>query len=932
MAPSTPPPQTPKYPAPSSSQPNGSVNTSSTFIPRKEFIREPRVVSTFCILALSGSNLVRLYRCPEPILAALRGVFDAKGLITAIREQWAKHSFEFQLVGKPWSRSKSAESEELIIGIMTAVLQCGYSFVSSVDYGRESDDRLILVFSKPASPASPSGHPVSVSTATLPPSSRTVFAISFVSQSVLRVVHPPLHSTPAILQAARGSWPRGVVAEKKLGDSTFQFKFRGNKIFQEDTFAADSLQQILTLMATLDTHAFTLLTSLTLTRRSRKHDLWIFTGPSEGSPSFDTPHPSPGNSSLELKAEGLPYTLQSSNEKLAPVNMSYRSGNTTLVSSSPLKQSTFPAHQEQGNSSRRAPPKVQIPASSAPEADSVASSPVDNKQHPFSSSMGSVDMTGVGSGRGKGGERLSRSPDVLYMTSGVQPGHIYSHRNEHNPFAAMGQAVPPHAAYMSAHANGVRHASQPSQGYVHHALHPKSASDPTAGPSSPPVLPYPGVVSRQQNQPLSDVKSPVPMQASGQGYFQANGQPPRKGDDGTRHDRDELSQEDMPDMPHTPTPPLLTPEVFRDSGTTATHRTAYELAPGWPIAELDFGPRVSTLANIREEDEGNAAGGKSDELHGQAREQLSATAKQTSIGPAPSGAYISTPKDERRYDDVVNMFPPTIHEQPSQELADAGRSAFTSTPDTSRSARTEDRRRDRNASRATTPRTPVSPEPRVYASSPGAEGSVGNFSETTQAQSSARTGRRRSPTRRDTDTSGWVLVNIDRGDRPSPMQDRKGKSRQAQSASPGPSRRMRSSDQSASSDPSSARRPLPRMRSSSDSRLPQARGGAVSSMSPAAKAIVIIDAVGAKEKEHEKSGSGSGFRKIFGRGRDKGQSKTTQTLPETSDAPRHANRVVEGGVKTMRSMDSERLIERQLREKWKFHVPASTRSTIFSRR
>ena len=44
----------------------------------------------------------------------------------------------------------------------------------------------------------------------------------------------------------------------------------------------------------------------------------------------------------------------------------------------------------------------------------------------------------------------------------------------------------------------------------------------------------------------------------------------------------------------------------------------------------------------------------------------------------------------------------------------------------------------------------------------------------------------------------------------------------------------------------------------------------MSSMSAAAKAIVIIDAVGAKEKEQEKS-SNSGFKKIFSKNREKGQ-------------------------------------------------------------
>lgn len=43
----------------------------------------------------------------------------------------------------------------------------------------------------------------------------------------MRVISPPRDYTPAILQAVRGSWPRGVVSEKKVGDSAYEFKLRG---------------------------------------------------------------------------------------------------------------------------------------------------------------------------------------------------------------------------------------------------------------------------------------------------------------------------------------------------------------------------------------------------------------------------------------------------------------------------------------------------------------------------------------------------------------------------------------------------------------------------------------------------------------------------------------------------------------------------------
>lgn len=53
--------------------------------------------------------------------------------------------------------------------------------------------------------------------------------------------------------------------------------------FQKDNFAADSLQYILSLLTVLDSHSFSLLTSLTLTGRSRVKDFWILTKTSQSS-------------------------------------------------------------------------------------------------------------------------------------------------------------------------------------------------------------------------------------------------------------------------------------------------------------------------------------------------------------------------------------------------------------------------------------------------------------------------------------------------------------------------------------------------------------------------------------------------------------------------------------------------------------------------
>ncbi|KZT74703.1 hypothetical protein DAEQUDRAFT_807040 [Daedalea quercina L-15889] len=838
MAQTSPPAQLSKQPAPNIPNAN-SPPVVAQFTPRKEFIRDQRVISSFALLALSGANLVRLYSFPGPVISALRRLFDQQDLIVSVREHAHKHFFEFTLDRRPWASPKSVESEKLIVAILSAVFQCGYSFLSTIDYAREPDDRVAIAFSKPVAVSAPSavGPLASSSAVALPQPSRIPFAISFVSPSILRVVDPPLASTPAIIQAVRGSWPLGVVSEKKLGDATYQFKLKGYKFFQEDNYAADSLHQILTLLSTLDSHTFTLLTALTLTNRSRKQDLWIFTGPADGSQPPESAQSSPAGSSMELKGESSPYTAQTSNEKLAPIASTSRLSTMPVVSS-PLNPAVAKVL---GNTLRKVSPKVNIPLAFMDDVDSAANSPVENKQHPFSSSMGSVDMTGIGSGRGKGGERLSRSPDILYMTAGVH-GNAYTpgHRDELNAWNATGHTTPavqgpptlPYPAFVQE--PDAPH-SPPPQDAVPALSHSRNASvDNPPGPAPPTTPPSYLTDSASPPHTTPQVQSPVPTQASRQDYFGGGTSSADRSQDSVRRGKDGSPRDVAPDTPRTPTPPLLPSAVFRDSALSiTTGRTSYEIPIQWTGRDPE--PGRTTLAWIKEEDEGKLRQGTPEAKERPYEQQPESGVGRIRAGPMPTGAWSPAPRDERSHDVVISMLPPTIREQPSQEHDERGH--FTSRGMSKPAGA---------GAESVTRETSRSPE-----------------STTSGGQNTAASAqrKRRSPTRRDTD--GWVLVNIERGDR---RDKTSSTGRQTQSVSP--TRRTKSPNLGPPTN-----RPTPHKRSSSDSRVQhssQTQGGApMSNMSPAAKAIVIIDAVGAKEREAEKS-SNSGFKKIFSKNRDKG--------------------------------------------------------------
>ncbi len=210
--------------------------TDTTFVPRREFIRDQRAASAFSILALSGAALLRLYSFPTDTVLALRKHLDSIHVILGSRELPQDNFLELSLDGKPWSNPKSMRSEKLLIEIIDVIHLTGHKFLTTMDYGREQDDRIIMTFSRTfPSPLSntappPPFHSMSNdSLSTVPHPVRLLFAISFISQSHLRVIAPPLHLTPAILQTVRGSWPRGVVSEKKVAENVYEFKLKGYK-------------------------------------------------------------------------------------------------------------------------------------------------------------------------------------------------------------------------------------------------------------------------------------------------------------------------------------------------------------------------------------------------------------------------------------------------------------------------------------------------------------------------------------------------------------------------------------------------------------------------------------------------------------------------------------------------------------------------------
>ncbi|KAJ7597209.1 hypothetical protein C8J56DRAFT_817590 [Mycena floridula] len=490
-----------------------------SFIPRREFIREAgHAPSTFSLLAIASSNCLRLYSFPKPIISSFKSFFETNELLDGVgmRQDLVNNFCEFALVGKPWANAKSVATERLLVEIIALIYQHGYSYLSSIDYGRESDDRLALAFSKPAAQSSGSNRsesPLLLSpkaessnSSSIDRSRRVPFALSFSSATLLRVVCPPLSLTPAILQAVRGSWPRGVVSEKKVGYNSFEFKLKGYKWFQEDTFATDSLRHILSLLSSLDAHAFSLVTSLSLTNRSRVKDLWIFTGPASMDDMSDSPAPSVLNSSLpefkRINGHRRTSTEPSTSSSPIPMTQHLRATTEQQKSSDSRRQSLL----------RKAAPRAQVPVSVYDDS----SRDVVRANLPSIVPEGADDMTGIGASP-------YNTPDVFYSTSpfgsaDAQPTTI-SHSSEHSqpPFVVVPEPNSPHGS--SPRRSPSPHILPPSSLIALHASgssESSSASGPQT-PEAPAELLGASVFRDSAFSSSTDMSSEVPIKWTGIG-------------------------------------------------------------------------------------------------------------------------------------------------------------------------------------------------------------------------------------------------------------------------------------------------------------------------------------------------------------------------------------------------------------------------------
>lgn len=759
----------------------------SGFTPRKEFIREQKPApNTFALLSIASSNFVRLYAFPLALITALRNLFEQQGMLNAFREDLTQNMCEFTLDGKPWASAKSVSSEKVLLDILAIVYQFGFTYLSTIDYGREHDDRLAMAFSKPASPpagnrtGTPSGTPSPDPGA--PKSKRMPFALSFASATVLRVIGPPLHSTPAILQAVRGSWPRGVVSEKKVGENSFEFKLKGYKCtsflhvqvrlyrlrilcsigFQEDTFATDSLRYILSLLAALDSHSFSLLTSISLTSRSRVKDLWIFTGPypsSRDDVSFsDSPAPSVLSSShgdIRRQRNSSEPPGYSSSSGANGLQSMHRRGATEP----PAIHSAPPVHIRAATDEGALRPIAQ-PRKPAPRAQvpvSVIHDDIQRDQDGHRAILPSVISSGIEDMTGVGATGYAPTPDVFYSTS------PFNHND--GPGRATPSMVP-----------------------IPLTTSPRSRSNTPPSRARSPLRP---VSNRAKTPPLLVSHSPSPPSTPAQVGLSAD----------RLEDVHPTAVQVVEDESGAPgeggTPPLLSPGVFRDTVRDSAFSSSTDASCDIPIKWTGIPDRVQDKAASR----------KVDAQH------------RVSQGPMLPGGWQPTPIEEKAEDDY------DVEDQSINVVLDQDKFPESNVQEVGSRVSSPRFKKAVLGQRKSEAGVVVHPQPSLPPPVPLLDKDKG------KEVGSASSGH------------GWVLVNVEGKSSPTQTELEQG-SQSLDSVLPRSSDRPRSPVHKASNSSAIA---------AAKQGQPKSPTAEQSSMSPAAKAIVIIDAVDAKNKGKNQS-------------------------------------------------------------------------------
>lgn len=701
----------------------------------------------------------------------------------------------------------------------------------------------------------------------------------------------------------------------------------------------DSLNHILGLLTSLDTHGFTLLTQLSFSKPSRVKDFWVFTGTSDEQHS---PPLTPTTSNLESKREVPsqsyslipgPSPLSSGAERrtaprLPPAPMgngeatnghARGASESTPAKASPLKNNTPPFGSLPVNLLRRASAKTRIPsafnphklershssgprnnnATSASAPNVTASTPMGSSQMMRSlsnpSSIGSVDMTGVG----RRSVSVQRTPDVFYVTDGRQTGSP----QEHNPFQTSFKPAtqPPHAALIKVTTPTDRRASMDSRSP--YSEHRPSMLRPAVRRSST----IPTLDTRETSAssiPQLQVHAPSPISAK----------PSLSSDRTVGRDDDESRAKRAGKGPpqelqlngprgRTPTPPLLTPGTFRDSafswatGKSQSHDVPITWTGRGPEPPLHGGRSLSfsrdttavadtsgdshvshrnTNTTVNRQPHTGASGGRPD-------------VDRVSTGPLPPGGWVPPPREDRG--DVpaaspYKMFPPTIREQPSQE----GTAMSTlSNGAAKQSARGWEMQRGAEVQQKMPERFNVHERPgEVVSGDVGSGISSRARSATTSSMEQPTVSGSSTPkpkaARRDTAMSGWVMVNVEGSGANS--QDGSRKKSSSQSPPPRPTVRHRRSNSD-----SGLMRPQV-------SKSPVGNAPAPATMSAAAKTIAMIDAVEARKEEAEKSSAPSGFKRIFHRTRgSESEASSRQTTLRRKQA--------DGAIAKGRSLEME---------------------------
>ncbi|EJT97846.1 hypothetical protein DACRYDRAFT_24797, partial [Dacryopinax primogenitus] len=229
--------------------------------------------TAFGRLDLCGSNIIRLVGFPLDVLEGLQPVLrgdDGRGVLNVKKytNEKGEKTAVLTLLGKPWTTDCGNVSTDILLTVICGHLHKHlFQPTTGLPPPRTTPPvHLSITFKRPVHPPSDA------------PRTRSVFAISFPTPTLVRTVSIPAVDEPLIFTEILGLWGGEVRDYRSLADGCYDIRLRPRRLFSSNS-VGDNQTPLSALIEYLHSKGFPLIHSLHFHSKSPYPDFFLFDCP-----------------------------------------------------------------------------------------------------------------------------------------------------------------------------------------------------------------------------------------------------------------------------------------------------------------------------------------------------------------------------------------------------------------------------------------------------------------------------------------------------------------------------------------------------------------------------------------------------------------------------------------------------------------------------